>query len=311
MSTALKGLGHHLPPLVERSGVRRPISEPAGGPSQLALPAAATALQQAGLTATDVDLIVFATMTPNVTFPGAGCYFQHEMGCRTVGALDVRAQCSGFLYGLVIADRFVQAGAHANVLLLGAELHSSALDYSPLGIDIARLYGDGAGAAVLGRGAGRGQIRATVLHSDGRRHQEFWCEHPASRQHPVRMTIENYKARQHLLAIDNAAVHSFLADALPAATTEVLTRANLDIAQVDHFIISAVFPDAVDAAARHLGIAEARLTNPSARYGHLTAAALPVALSEDMASGRIGSGATVCLVAAGAGFTWGAAVLTL
>src|SRR5436190_7033475 len=120
MSSALKGLGHHLPPALERAGVRRPIAAAAGGPSQLAVPAAQAALQKAGDSASDVDFIVFATMTPNVTFPGAGCYFQHEMGCQTVGALDVRAQCAGFLYGLVVADRFIRAGVYTKVLVIGA-----------------------------------------------------------------------------------------------------------------------------------------------------------------------------------------------
>ncbi len=282
-----------------------------GGSSQLAVPAAQAALQQAGLQADAVDFIVFATMTPNVTFPGSGCYFQHEMGCQTVGALDVRAQCAGFLYGLVVADRFVQAGVYENVLVVGAEIHSSGLDYSDLGIDVARLYGDGAGAALFGPGTGSSQILGTALHSDGRRHRQFWCEYPASRQHPVRMTVENFRARQHLLAIDAEAVRSFGTQAIPAVADEALTAAGLRRDQVDHWCIANVFPDVAEAAARKLGVVESKLTNPAARHGHLTAAALPVALSEDLKAGKIDSGATVCLVAAGAGFTWGAAVLRL
>lgn len=311
MSTALHGLGHFLPPLVERAGIRRPICEPAAGPSQLAIPAATQALQQAGIGVGDVDFIVFATMTPNVTFPGAGCYFQHEMGCGTVGALDVRAQCTGFLYGLTVADRFVRAGTYAHVLVIGAEVHSSGLDYSELGCEVARLYGDGAGVALLGNSQGGAQILSTVLHSDGRPHQQFWVEYPASRQHPVRMTIDDFRARKHFLSIDLPAVQGFIRKALPAAVTEAVQSAQLELSQVDHFVFSAVCPEAVREAAAQLGIPESRLSNPAARYGHLTAAALPVALSEDLAGGRIAAGATVCLAAAGAGFTWGAAVVRL
>lgn len=311
MSTALKGLGHHLPPSEGRGGVRRPIAVAPGGPSQLAVPAAQAALLQAGILADAVDFIVFATMTPNVTFPGAGCYFQAEMGCQTVGALDIRAQCAGFLYGLVVADRFVRAGVYSNVLVLGAEVHSSGLDYTDLGIDVARLYGDGAGAALFGPSTNTSTILATALHSDGRRHRQFWIEYPASRQHPVRMTVENYRARQHLMTIDVDAVKSFSAQAIPAVADEALAAAGMSRDQIDRFYIANIFPDVAEAAARKLGIAGSKLTNPAARHGHLTAAALPVALSEDVKAGTIDSGATVCLVAAGAGFTWGAAVVRL
>ena len=133
MRTAILGLGHHLPPEVETLGVRRPIATDPVGPSTLAVPAAHQALAQAGLSAEMIDFIVFATMTPDVTFPGAGCFFQDQMGCGTVGALDIRAQCAGFVFGLVIADQFIQAGAYERVLVIGAEVHSSGLDYSEHG----------------------------------------------------------------------------------------------------------------------------------------------------------------------------------
>src|SRR5438309_878509 len=152
MGAAILGLGHHLPTAVECLGVRRPIAVEAVGPSTLAVKAAAGALAQAGMSADAVDLIIFATMTPDVTFPGSGCFFQDQMGCGTVGALDLRAQCAGFIFGLVIADQFISTGVYERVLLAGAEVHSAGLDYSERGAPIARLYGDGAGVAVIGNG---------------------------------------------------------------------------------------------------------------------------------------------------------------
>jgi len=307
----LRGLGHFLPPVVERGGYQRPIATDPIGPSTLALPAAKVALEQAGITAADVEFIVFATMTPNVTFPGAGCYFQHEMGCPTVGALDVRAQCSGFLYGLVIADRFLRAATYGNVLLLAAEVHSSGLDYSDRGIHIAGLYGDGAAAALFGKDAEGPGILSANIHSDGSRHREFWCEFPASRQHPVRMTIENFHAGGHWLSLDPEKVRRFGEDAIATAIDEALDEAGLRHAQVDHFILAHVLPDVPEQIAARLGLAAERFSNPGATHGHLTAASLPVGLSEAVATGKIGRGSTVCLATAGAGFTWGAALLKL
>jgi 3-oxoacyl-[acyl-carrier-protein] synthase-3 len=311
MRTAILGLGHHLPPEVETLGVRRPVATEPVGPSTLAVPAAQQALARAGLSVETVDFIVFATMTPDVTFPGAGCFFQDQMGCGTVGALDIRAQCAGFVFGLVIADQFVRAGAYERVLVIGAEVHSSGLDYSEHGAPLSALYGDGAGVAVVGKGDGRRGLRGAAIHSDGRHHQRFWCEYPASRQHPVRMTAENFHAGLHFITMDVDAVRSFGKESLPAVMAEALQAADLSPHQIDRFVISHILPEVAEAAGTRIGVTPARLNIPAARHGHLTAAALPTALSEEIAAGTLGPGDTVCLAASGAGFAWGAAVVTL
>jgi len=311
MSTALHGLGHYLPTVIERGGVRRPIAVEPIGPSTLAVPAGRGALAQAGLATEAVDFIIFATMTPDVVFPGAGCYFQHQMGCRTVGALDIRAQCAGFVFGLVIADRFIRAAVYEHVLLIGAEVHSSGLDYSADGIRIAALYGDGAGATLLGTGKGTAALRGAAIHTDGRHHQQFWCEYPASRQHPIRVTVDDFRARRHFPAINFDAVRRFGEAALPQVIGEALHAAGTAPEQIDRYIIGHLMPEVAEAVGGHLGIPSSRLNIPSARHGHLTAAALPVALSEDVSNGIVGPGTTVCLAACGAGFAWGAAVVTL
>ena len=311
MASAVVGVGHHLPAVVDCAGVRRPIAVEPVGPSTLALPAATHALERAGLSADAVTFIVFATMTPDVTFPGAGCLFQHEMGCGTVGALDLRAQCAGFVFGLSIADQFVRAGSYAPVLVVGAEVHSAGLDYSEQGAALARLFGDGAGAVVVARNGGGAGIRSAVMHTDGRHHDRFWCEYPASRQHPTRMTVENFRQGKHFPAVDLDAVRRFGEEAVPAVIHEDLQAADMKAAQIDRFIIGHLLPEVAEHVGNTLGLTPARLNNPAARHGHLTAAALPVALSEDIAGGQLGSGTTVCLAAAGAGFAWGAAVVTL
>ncbi len=310
MSTHILALGHHLPSEVDIGGVRRPIAVEPVGPSTLAAEAARAALARLQMDAEAVDVIVFATMTPDTSFPGAGVFLQDQMGCRTIGALDVRAQCAGFVFALSIADQFLRAAVYERVLVAGAEVHSSGLDYSEGRAHVARLYGDGAGVALLGTGSNAG-LRATAIHTDGRLHREFWCEYPSSRQHPVRMTLEDFRAGKHFPTLNADLVRRFGEETLPAVIHEALDKGGVRVTDVDRFIIGHVFPEVGETVGRQLGIEASRLNVPAARYGHLTAAALPVALSEEVASGSLAQGATVCLAACGAGFAWGAAVITL
>jgi 3-oxoacyl-[acyl-carrier-protein] synthase-3 len=311
MRAQILGLGHHLPATVETIGVRRPIAVELGGPSTLAARATELALKQADRAVSSVDFIIFATMTPDVTFPGSGCFLQEQIGCDTVGALDIRAQCAGFVFGLVIADRFVRAGVYQNIVLAGAEVHSSGLDYTPRGARVAALYGDGAGVALLGPAMNASGVRGAAIHTDGRHHKQFWCEYPASRQHPVRVTIEDFNAGKHFPTLDFDVVRAFGEERLPEVIEEALGDAGIGRDAVDRYIIGHIFPEVADAAAVRLGIGSSKLNVPARRHGHLTAAALPVALSEEVGAGQLGKGATVCLAACGAGFAWGAAVLTL
>jgi 3-oxoacyl-[acyl-carrier-protein] synthase-3 len=311
MTSAILGLGHYLPAEVECAGVRRPIAVDPVGPSTLAVKAATHALEQAALTPDAIDLIIFATMTPDVTFPGSGCWLQRELGGRTTPALDIRAQCAGFVFGLSIADQFLRAGVYKRVLVVGAEVQSSGLDYSEHGAPVARLFGDGAGVALVGRDDARPGIRSAVIHTDGRHHDRFWCEYPASRQHPLRMTVEDFRQGKHFPTVDLDSVRRFGEASLPEVIREALHAAGATLEQVDRFILCHVLPDVAETAANTLSIPAARLNVPAARHGHLAAAALPVALSEEVSSGRLGPGATVCLAASGAGYAWGAAVLTL
>lgn len=316
MSTNVLGLGRFLPPEEVVDGARRPLARAPGGPSDLVLEPARQALRAAECTVEDLDLLVFATMTPDVTFPGAACYLQKKLECPTVGALDLRGQCTGFLIGLSVADAFLSTGTYRTVLLAAAEVHSAGLDYSPRGMAVARLYGDGAAAVVLGaEGAGGRDVVATlasvVCHADGRRYDRFWCEYPSSRHHPLRITVEALEAGRHYPEIDFESVREFGSEKLPAAVGEALAAAAIGPAEVDCFILSHILPEVVEASARSLAVPAARVLDAGRLHGHLSAATLPVALDEALASGRIGKGARVCLAACGAGFTWGAAVLSL
>jgi 3-oxoacyl-[acyl-carrier-protein] synthase-3 len=273
------------------------------------LPAARAALAASHAEVADVDFLVFATMTADVTFPGSGVYLQDKLGCATIGALDIRGQCAGFLMGLMIADAYVANGMYRRVLLAASEVHSSGLDYSEKGMAVASLYGDGAGVAILGP-APTG-LEAVVCHTDGRWHDRFWCEYPASRQHPLRTTLEQFAAGKHFPAIDFGALERFGREHMPAAISEVLERAGRTLDDVDCFISSHLMPSVAEESARQLGVPSSRHIIAGDLHGHLTAASLPVALREVIDAGRVGPGARVCLAACGAGFAWGAALLTL
>lgn len=308
--SAILGLGHYLPPMADVGGVSRPFEDPPPGTSVLGAHASRAAFEATGFGPGDVDFIIFATINPDVTFPGAACYLQDKLGCGTVGALDVRAQCAGFICALMVADQFVRNGQYQRVLAVGAEIHSVWVDYSPAGIDLARRFGDGAGAAIIGRATGDAGVLSTVLHMDGSRHQRFWCEYPASRQHPTRITKENVRAGRHFPQMDVDDVRDFGAKALPEVVREAASKAGVGVDEIDRFVLSHVLPEVAEKTAADLGVS-ARSVIPSARYGHLGAAALPLALDEEARAGRAGAGTTVCLATAGAGYAWGAAIVRL
>ena len=310
MPTALLGLAHHLPPEQPVGTVRRPIASDPGGPSDLAVPAAGAALAQAQLAPAAVAFLIFATQTPDVTFPGSACYLQDKLHLDTVGALDVRGQCAGFLMGLMIADSYLRAGIYPNVLLATGEVHSAGLDYSERGEAVARLYGDGAAVSVLGERAGAG-LESVVCHTDGRHYDRFWVEYPSSRQHPLRITVDDMRAGKHFPWLAPEHVEAFGVEHLPAVVREALARAQTSAEHIDCFILSHVLPRVVERSAAALKIPAAKLIVAGQMHGHLSAAALPVALSEARAAGRVARGARVCLAACGAGYAWGAAVLTM
>jgi len=309
MAVSILGMGHELPPVVRVGGVPRPRVAAPCGASDLALAASVAALDEAGWTAESVQMIVFATMTPDVTFPGSGCFFQDKLGCATVGALDVRGQCAGFLMSLATANDFIEVGKYERILLAAAEVHSSGLDYSDRGITVAGLFADGAAVVALGRASGIATVRSVLCGSDGRHYDRFWCEFPSSRRYPTRITVEDFRAGKHFLRIDRDHVAEFGRAKLPETVRELLAGEDLTTEDVDFFVISHVMADVAEDAARALSIASDRLMIAGAEHGHLTAASLPLALDEARQRGRVGQGARVCLAACGAGYAWGAGMI--
>jgi 3-oxoacyl-[acyl-carrier-protein] synthase-3 len=302
-------LGSDAATIEAATGVRvRRRAAPGAGPSDLATTAAARALGAAGLGPGDVDLIVFATMTPDIAFPGSGCFLQDKLGCRTVGALDIRAQCSGFLSALATADAFVRAGRTSRVLVCCAEVHSSALDYTARAATVTPRFGDGAGIVLLGPGE-PSALRSCVLHNDPAGFERFWCEYPASRHFPARMTRAHFEAGHHYYGFDAPALADQARRSLAEVTGEALTAAGVEPDAIALFLMHYVDPRLAREAAAQAGLPTDRTLATAEAAGHISAAGLPIAITDALASGRLRSGDLVCCAAFGAGIAWGGAVL--
>ena len=331
-SSTILGSGHYLPSRVvtnddlakqfptsdewiqQRSGIReRRYIEHAGiGASDLALPAAKMALEQAGKTERDIDAIIFATLSPDYNFPGSGVLLQRKLGLAAIPALDVRNQCSGFLYSLSVADAWIRSGVYRHVLVAGAEVHSTGLEFSERGREVTVLFGDGAGAVVMGpietSADERRGVLAIVLHSDGVGAEELWVEAPTSSQTP-RLTREMMDDGRHYPRMNGKQVFRWAIAKMPEVAREVLDKAGLSIADVDLFIPHQANMRINQHVAKELGIPEDKVVHNIDRYGNTTAATIPIGLSEAQRSGRIPPGSTVLFAAFGAGFTWGAALV--
>lgn len=330
MRSAILGSGHHLPPRVvtnddlakqmstsdewihQRTGIReRRYVEPAdAATSDLGVPAARMALEQAGLEPKDVEAIVFATLSPDYCFPGSGVFLQHKLGVPGgVPALDVRNQCSGFLYSMQVADAWIRAGVYRRVLVVGAEVHSTGIEFADRGRDVTVLFGDGAGAVVMGPSDDdtRGVLDVRV-HADGVGAKELWTEAPASAVEP-RLSHAMLDEGRHYPRMNGKQVFRWATEKMPEVAAASLAAAGMTPADVDLFVPHQANMRINQMVAARLGIPEERTVHNIERYGNTTAATIPIGISEAWREGRIQPGARVLFAAFGAGFTWGAAVV--
>jgi 3-oxoacyl-[acyl-carrier-protein] synthase-3 len=329
--STILGIGHYVPTrvvtnddlarlmttsdewIVQRTGIRerRFIEHTGIGASDLALPACNMALEHAGLQAKDVDAIIFATLSPDHNFPGSGCFLGHKMGLAGVPALDVRNQCTGFLYGLSVADAWVRADVYRHVLVVGAEVHSTGVEFTDRGRDVAVLFGDGAGAAVVGKATGEGQgLRAMRLHADGSGAKDLWLEAPASAYIP-RLTPQMLEEGRHYPSMNGKQVFRWATEKMPEVVREVLTDSGLGADAIDLFVPHQANLRINQMVGQKLGIPESKTVHNIEKYGNTTAATIPLGLSEAWREGRCKEGSNVLFAAFGSGYTWGAAVLTL
>jgi 3-oxoacyl-[acyl-carrier-protein] synthase-3 len=295
--------------IVQRTGIReRRFVDPGTGSADLGAEAARAAIVRAGLVPSDIDFLVFATLSPDYFFPGGGVLVQEKLGLPEIGALDVRTQCTGFLYGLSVAEAYVKGGFYDRVLVIGSEVQSTGLDFSTAGRDVSVIFGDGAGAAVVGpAGTGEG-ILSSHLHAEGKYAKELMCECPSSIEHP-RVSREMIDAGRHWPRMNGRYVFTHAVRRFPDVIREALAANDLSSADLSLVIPHQANLRITQAVAGALKVPEEKVFSNIERYGNTTAASIPIALDECLEQGRIREGDLVCLAAFGSGFTWAATLI--
>lgn len=296
----------------QRTGIRqRRFSDGITGASDMGALAARMALDKAGLQPKDIGCIILATLSPDIAMPASACLLQNHLGLAGIPAFDVRNQCSGFLYSLAIADSFVRTGTFEHVLIVGAEVHSTCLDLTTRGRDVAVLFGDGAGAVVIGPEPDPTKgILATRLHADGNFAEKLWLEGPASRNRPkLSEAMFSDEAATLFPKMEGRYVFKHASTRMPQVIREVLDAAGLAPDDLSLLVPHQANLRINQAAAAALGLPDEKVVHNIDRYGNTTAGSIPIALSEAIDDGRVAAGDLVCLAAFGAGFTWAAALL--
>jgi 3-oxoacyl-[acyl-carrier-protein] synthase-3 len=293
-----------------RTGIqeRRWVGEGETG-AALALTAAERALAAAGMAANDIDAIVYATSTPDHYLPGGGVYLQRDLGVGTIPALDIRTQCSGFVYGLSVADAWIRSGQYRTVLVVGAEVQSTAMDVSTRGRNTAVIFADGAGAAVLSVSddPGRGFL-AFDLQSEGKNAELLWVDGPGSMYHP-RVSHEHLDQGRYFLQMDGKEVFRHAVTRMPESVRAVLTKAGLGMDQVKLLIPHQANLRISEGVQKALKLRDDQVYNNIQRYGNTTAATIPIALDECVKANRLAPGDLLVVTSFGSGFLWGSAAI--
>jgi 3-oxoacyl-[acyl-carrier-protein] synthase III len=294
----------------QRTGIlERRWVKPGQTGTDLALEATRKALARAGWQPRDIEAIVYATLSPDCFFPGDGCFLQAKLGIPGVPALDVRNQCSGFIYGLSVADAWIRTGQYKRVLVVGAEVHSNGLDISNRGRDVSVIFGDGAGAALLeATDDPNSAVLSTHLHADGRFAKDLWTQSPGSARYP-RLDHQTLEEGLHFPKMDGQKVFKHAIVAMPQAVREGLTKNNLTVRDIKVLIAHQANLRISEMVQRSLELRDDQVFNNIQRYGNTTAASIPLCLDEAIDARGVQRGDLVVLTAFGAGFTWASALV--
>ena len=314
----------------ERSGVEtRYYVEQGTATSDLGVGAAKKALEDAGVAKDEVDYIVFATMTPDHYFPGCGAILQDKMGMAHIPALDIRQQCTGFIYGLQVSDALLKAGQARTLLLVGAEVHSGFMPWTAWDFLFGRggqppteeekavvtrfrdrtvLFGDAGGAVVLRAGEGERGILGFQLHSDGANFKDLYVPGVGFAHRPF-VDHDQVREWRHVPEMNGRAVFKLAVSRMPQAVRELCAKQHLAVGDIDLLIAHQANLRISEGVQRALGLPDDRVYNNIQKYGNTTAATIPIALDERRKSGRIKPGQLVCFVGLGSGFHWGAALM--
>jgi len=322
----MAGIGHYVPNRVitneylstlmdtndawitERTGIkeRRWFEQGIDTVSNMAAKACKMALENAGVDKNEVDFIVFATITPDYYFPGSGVLLQRDLGLGAIPALDIRNQCTGFVYAVSVADQFIKSGMYQNVLVVGAEIQSSALDISNEGRGMAVIFGDGAGAVLMRRTSNQAKgIIDSKLYSDGRFAEELILKDPGSSR-PFRQMADLVLNPEETRPFMNGnQVFKHAVQRFPEVTLEVLAKNGFQKEDLDLLVPHQANLRITNYVKDQLGLSDEKVVSNIQKYGNTTAASIPIALSEAFKEGRVKEGMLICLTAFGSGFTWG------
>ena len=299
----------------QRSGVvERHYIEEGEGPVDLAQHASERALEAANLEASDLDCVILATLSSQAEFPGTSFFLHEALGVAEIPCFDLRAQCSGFVYSLACADGFIKAKAFRRVLVVGCEVHSTGIDLSDTGRDVAVLFGDGAGAVVLEANddeddpAGLIEVR---LHAQGKHARKLWLEAPGSGHTPVRIDHQMIDERRHFPRMEGRFVFKHAVTRMPEVLLETLNAASLKIEDVDLFLFHQANLRINEYVANALEIPEEKRISNIERYGNCSAASIPMLLDEAIRGGRLAPGQLFSMTTFGSGFSWTSAVARL
>jgi 3-oxoacyl-[acyl-carrier-protein] synthase III len=312
----------------ERTGIkeRRYAKRTGETTATMGIEAAKIAIERAGITTQDIDFIIFATLSPDYYFPGCGVLVQRALKMKEIGALDIRNQCSGFIYAISIADQFIKTGTYRNILVIGSEKHSFGLDFSTRGRNISVIFGDGAGAVVLQPTINKGQgILSTHLHSDGEAaeilamynpgtHANHWMENKIADFDTAEigemfMSHAMIDNAQNFPNMDGQAVFKKAIVKFPEVIMEALHTNGYTPQDLSLLIPHQANLRIAQFVQQKLKLADDQVYNNIQKYGNTTAASIPIALCEAWQEGKIKDGDLVCLAAFGSGFTWGSALI--
>lgn len=295
--------------IVNRTGIKeRRYADEGVGPTELSISAVQMALNNADLGVGDIEMIIFATSTPDYYAPGSGCLLQERMGFGTIGALDIRVQCSGFIYGISIAQQYIRSGMHENILVVGAEVQSTAMDLSNRGRDVAVIFGDGAGAAIVSKTNKNKGILSAHLHSEGKYARELWLETPSSKLKP-RINQKMLDEGTQYLKMNGREVFRHAVKRFPQVIQEALDANNYTIDDIDMLIPHQANLRITQMIQKKMKLSNSKIYSNIHKYGNTTAASVPIALAEAEKKGLLSEGDLIVLAAFGSGFTWGSALI--
>lgn len=299
--------------ILQRTGIeQRHWVEGSTSTSDLAFEASKIALKNAGMSPSDIDMIILATITPDHEFPGTACFLQKKLGVPGIPALDIRQQCTGYIYSLSIADQFIRSGTYKNILVVGAEVHSKGLDRSTRGREISVLFGDGAGAAIVSATEVTdpkkdSYIYSTHIHADGEHAEELWTPGPGS-AYPERINVAMLEEGLHWPQMNGKTVFVHAVKRMPEAIKEALDANQLNADEIDLFVFHQANLRINDMVAKQFKVPPEKVFNTIQKFGNTTAATIPIGLDEAVRAGKLKKGMLVASAAFGSGFTWGSAI---